>query len=275
MKRGRYIPLPNDQRLVCDIINLARKTPFAPVQVEVDLRELSRLRRRCTPRIAWPVIVMRAYALVSREIPELRQVYSPFPWPRIYQHDESVCLMAIYRQEGDQRCLRFARFCQPENHSLLQLQQQFDDLRKLPLSQLRSLRHQARFAALPFWIRRLGWKVLTHLMPASRARQMGTFGMSLSGVGRVKGTYHLSPATSTVGYDPLCRRGQAHLTLTFDHRILNGKPAQEVLEALVSMLKDRVRNELCMLAKQNPDNSEAAETVSGGAQGQTSVQRAA
>ncbi len=261
MRTGKYIPLPADRRLVCDVIEIARKMPTAPLSCEYDVTEIKRLRRLAPVKLSWQVIMMRAYALASRDIPELRQVYAPLPWPRIYQHSESVCMLTVAREHEGREALFFARFCQPENRSLVQLQESFDHYRRAPLSEIRQLKHQMRFARMPWLIRKLGWTVLTHLMPASRARQMGTFGLSLSSYRNVKGVCHLGPCTTTLGYDQLCRKGKAYATLTFDHRILDGKPAVDVLEHLGNVLKNQVTAEMRMLVKQNPDKGKEREQV--------------
>jgi len=253
-RRAFRIPLTNDRRLVCDIIDIARKIPTAPVHCEIDVTELKQLRRQTSEAISWQVIMMRAFALLSREMPKLRQLYAPWPRPHIYQHPESVCLLTVAREHQGQERLFFARFCQPENLSLIQLQAQFDHYRKAPINEIRQLKHQLRFARMPWLIRKIGWTLLTHVMPGSRARQMGTFGMSLSGFRQVRGSYHLSPCTSTLGYDQLCRKGKAYVTLTFDHRILDGKPAVDVLGRLADVLKNQVTAEFRMIATQKPES---------------------
>ena len=255
MKRGKYISLANDRRIICDLIGIANRMPTAPLQIEIDVTEIKRLRRLIQPRISWQVIMMRAYAQVARDIPQLRQIYVPFPWPRLYEHSENVCLLTISRNHCGRERLFFARFCQPENYRLPQLQQLFDDYRRKPIKEFRQLQHQIRFASMPWLVRKIGWTILTHILPASRARQMGTFGMSLSGFKEVLGTFHLGPCTTTLGFDQLCRKGKAYVTLTFDHRVLDGKPASDALHALANVLKNQVTTELQMIARNNPDTS--------------------
>lgn len=250
-KTGKRIRLSNDRRLVCDIIELARRMPTAPITRTLDVVELSALRRKARPRISWQLIMMRAYALVARDFPQLRQVYAPWPWPHIYEHPESVCMMTVDREiEGEHR-LFFARFCQPENYTLVQLQELFDYYRRRPITEIRHLAHQVQFASMPRWVRFFGWRLMTHLMPRSRAKQMGTFGMSLSGFRETKGVFHLGPTTTTLGYDQFCRDGKAFVTLTFDHRILDGKPAIDVLNGFDEVLHGQVKDELRMMIPSN------------------------
>ncbi len=215
----------------------------------MDLSELANWRRKARPYISWAVIKMRAYALVAREHPLLRRLYVPLPTPHYYEHPESIAMLAVNREVNGHSRLLIARFTQPENHSLVQLQSKYDDYRRLPLSELKQLRAQVRFSRMPAPLRKFSWHLMTGWMPRGRARMMGTFGMSPSGTRSIDGTWHLGPTTTTLGYDPYCVDGKARVTLTFDHRVLDGLPAATVLQTLGDVLKTQMRNELVMLAR--------------------------
>lgn len=247
MVRGKSIAMTHDRRLVCDLVEIARRMPIAPIERTLELSELARLRRRARPKISWQVLMMRAYALVARDNPLLRRVYVGWPREYYYEHPENVCLLTISREVEGENQLIFARFNQPENHSLAQLQEQFDNFRSLPLDQIKHFKHQVRFSKMPRFLRRIGWSLLMNWMPASRAKLMGTFGMSLSGLRDTYGTWHLGPGTTILGYDQFCADGFARLTLTFDHRVLDGKPAFDVLASLNSVLRGQMCNELKMM----------------------------
>ena len=257
VQKSHRLPLTNDRRLVCDLVAIAQKTPFAPISRTIDVSALQALRKKIRPRLPWQVILMRAYGMVSQQFPVLRQIYVPLPYPHIYQHHESVCLLTVGREYQGVNRLFFARFNQPENHSLASLLEQLEIYRRRPVEEIQQLRHQVRFAKFPWWIRQMGWKLMTHWMPKGRAKLMGTFGMSLSGFRDTKGLYHLGPCTTILGYDQFCPRGNAHITLTFDHRILDGKPAVDVMEALRVTLHGPILDELQRMAA-DPSPSPAA-----------------
>ncbi len=258
MARGKNIPMTGQRSIVCDLTDIARRAPLVPIQRKIDVSDLRDWRSRVRPRISWQVIMMRAYALTSMQNPVLRQSYVPFPWPHFYQHHESVCLLMVQRQvEGVDR-LMFARFARPEYYSLLQLQEIFNELRRRPIDQIRQLQHQVWFARLPWLIRKVAWRLMTDWLPARRATHMGTFGMSLSTLRGTHGTFHLGPCSTILGYDQLCRDGTARITLTFDHRILDGKPAMDALDSFRKHLQTTIRNELRDLAREqlSPDRHE-------------------
>ena len=79
MQERRRIPLSNERRLVNDLIAIARNTPFAPLSRTIDVTQLRTLRQKMRPRLPWQIILMRAYALVAKRHPELRQIYVPLP----------------------------------------------------------------------------------------------------------------------------------------------------------------------------------------------------
>lgn len=244
MAFGKRVPMTNDRRLICDIVYQARRMPLVPLEKTFDVSELSRLRRLVEPKISWAVIMMRAYGLVSAANPVLRRVYVPLPRQHFFEAPESVCMMTINRKVEGQEKLVFARFCRPELYSLQQLEEQFENYRKAPLESLKQVRHQFRFASMPWWIRKIGWGLMNTVMPRGRVRMTGTFGMSLSGLRDTVGTWHLGPCTTTLGYDQFCKNGKARITLTFDHRVLDGMPAFEILEEFEKTLKGQILCEL-------------------------------
>lgn len=241
---GRRIRLSNGRRLVDDVIRMANSIPLAGIAGDFETREVAMLRRRVRPRISWNVIFMKAYAQISRKLPELRQGYVGFPWGHLHEHHEPVCMMTIAREHQGEERLFFARFCKPDHFSLLELQAQYDRYRKAPIEEIKQFRHQIKFASTPALLRRFAWWSLFNLWPEKRATHMGTFGMSISGYNGAYGSKHLGPNTTTLGVDPFPRKGVSHLVLTFDHRVLDGTPATRVMTRLQRMVNSAIRREL-------------------------------
>ena len=244
MGKAKRIRMSNARRLVDDVIRVANGMPLASLVRELELQGLCELRRKVRPRISWNVLMMKAYGIVSAQMPELRRSYVALPRPHFYEHHKTVCMLTMSREyQGEQR-LFFARFGQPEEHSLVQLQERFDFLRKAPIEQIPQFKAQLRFAAAPWPIRRSIWWGMSHLWPAKRASHMGTFGMSLSGHKDSYGTQLLSPCTTSIGVDARPRKGISKLLLTFDHRVLDGVPATIVNEKLYFQLTRPITREL-------------------------------
>ena len=247
---GHRIRLSNGRRLVDDVIRFAEKMPLGAFVTELGLPELARLRKQVRPRISWTVLFMKAYALIANRHPELRSCYLRYPWPHLYVHDQNVCLLTVAREYRGETRLLFARFNQPENYSLIQLQQQYDYVREAPVDSIRQFQHQIRFAAFPHLFRQWVWRLMFHWFPSKRLNNFGTFGMSISGFGKSVGTKTLSPCTTTLGVDPISRAGQSKLLFTFDHRVLDGKPAIDLIDLLGRELRGRIVAEMQQILRQ-------------------------
>ena len=249
---GKRIALSNGRRLVDDVIRMANRTPLAAVSIDWQLQEIAKLRRLAKPRISWSVLVMKAYAAVADQMPMLRQGYVSFPWGHLYEHHQSVCMMTISRQYKGEERLLFARFNEPNNHRLVDLQKQYDYFRKAPIEDIKQFKHQIAFAKCPGVVRRFAWWTLFNVWPVKRAFHMGTFGMSISGHRGAYGSKHLGPNTTTIGVDPMPRKGISRAVLTFDHRVLDGSPATEVVLKVHHILNTAIRQELAKMAGVHP-----------------------
>lgn len=221
--------------------------PIAGLSGDFDAGDVAKLRRLTRPKISWNVIYMKAYAQVCRKNPELMRAYVGFPWGHLHEFHEPVCMMTIAREHLGEERLFFARFCRPDHFTLTELQEQYDHFRKTPIEEIKQFRHQIRFAKVPHLFRRLAWWSLFNLFPDKRAMHMGTFGMSISGYNGAYGSKHLGPNTTTLGVDPLPRKGVSRLVLTFDHRVMDGTPATRILLSLQKSLTTAIRRELATM----------------------------
>jgi hypothetical protein len=259
---GKRIKLSNGRRLVDDVIHMANKIPLAGMSATLDVTDIAKLRRMVRPKISWNVLFMKAYAQVAVKRPSLRQCYVSVPWGYLYQHDYSVCMMTIGRQWHGEERLLFARFNDPANETLLDLQAHYDVYRKDPVDSIKQFRHQITFAKTPSLVRKFAWWSLFNLWPQKRASHMGTFGMSFSGNKGAFGERHLGPNTTTIGIDPFPRKGQSRFLITFDHRVLDGNPVTELITETQKMLNRPIRRELAAMAGVDPVTFEKLDSQS-------------
>ena len=255
MKFRRWQTLSKGRTLVLDIVNIAQKMPIAPLMREFDLERIGQLRAQFRPRISWTVLFLKAYGIVSERNPILRQVYTPLPFPHIYTHPKNVALVTITRGVDGESRLYFARFHRPEERSLVQLQEQYEEFRRAPIDQLRQFKRQDLLSSMPWFVRKAVWFLLTHFWPSKRAANIGTYGLSLSGFRGNLGTFHLGPNTTTLGYELFPRKGRNRVILTFDHRILDGKPVSDILTDLQRAFANEIAQELeALVARANQNN---------------------
>ena len=245
---GRRLSFSNGRRLVDDVIRVSNRMPMAAFSSEWDVAQIAKLRRMAKPKISWNVLMMKAHAIVCTENAMLRRNYVRFPYAHLYEHHQNVCMMTIGRQHQGEERLFFARFNEPDNCTLVELQELYDTYRKDPIEDIKQYRHQITFAKFPSPVRRFAWWALFNLWPQKRASHMGTFGMSISGHRGALGSQHLGCNTTIIGVDPNPRKGVAKMLLTFDHQIIDGVPATETLYRGQRMLATAVAKELADMA---------------------------
>lgn len=250
---GKRVKLSNGRRLVNDVIEMSIQMPLATVAGTYEAPLTAKFRRRTRPKIGWNILYMKAYASVCQKNPTLRQSYVRFPWGHLYQHDYNVCLMTVAREYQGEERLFFARFNRPDDESLEDLQLLYDHYRQSPIEEIKQFRHQIKFAKLPRLVRRFGWWALFNIWPQKRASHMGTFGMTLSGYRGAYGSGMLGPNTTTLGVDPLPRKGTSKILLSFDHRVIDGTPACKTLQQLNHILNTAIREELADMIRVHPE----------------------
>lgn len=244
--QGRRRSLGRSRALVLDLLRLSQRVPTFPVEREMDLADLAALRSAGLPRISWVALFAKALALVAEEVPELRRSYLAWPWPHLYEHEQSVAMVAVNREyEGEDR-LFWLRLLSPETTPLVHLHKQLERAQTEDVKQI--YRQQLQFSAVPTLLRRLIWWGRMNLSPARRARWLGTFGLSVLAS---QGCYNRCPPhflTSCLTYAPLNEQGRMPVTLVCDHRVLDGVTAAKGLQLMEEKLRGVIADELRRLS---------------------------
>jgi len=190
-------------------------------------------------------LFIKAFALVACRRRELRQSYATFPWPHIQQFTGSVGMLATEREHRGERWLFWSRFAAPDQRSLVELQQALDQYQTAPVEQI--FRQQWRLSGLPTPLRRGLWWWTLNCAGAKRAKRVGTFFLStLAG----KGVEIQDPPaflTSNLTYGPLDRDQTCRVTLSYDHRLMDGSLAADCLIELEQTLCGPIAEELARI----------------------------
>ncbi|MBX3419007.1 MAG: hypothetical protein KF851_15490 [Pirellulaceae bacterium] len=240
-RRKRLSP---GRRLISDISEMALQVPLAGTTAKIDVTEVAAVRKQIRPRIAWNVLFLKAYAIVALSRPELRQRYIRWPWPHLYEHPNNVAMLTVSREYNGEERLFFGRFNVPEECTLLELQERYDEYREQPVESIKQFRHQIKFSHAPRLLRKFAWFLMREVWTRKAASHMGTFGMSISCFKDVHGNCHVSPMTTTLGVDVVSKNGISETLLTFDHRVLDGQPIIEILQELGRILRGPILDEL-------------------------------
>ena len=80
--------------------------------------------------------------------------------------------------------------------------------------------------------------------------------MTISGYRGAYGAQMLGPNTTTLGVDPLPRKGASKTLLSFDHRVIDGSPACKFLAQINHILNTAIREELADIIRVHPETGE-------------------
>ncbi|PRY32621.1 hypothetical protein [Umezawaea tangerina] len=227
-----------------DLLHHSRKVPSVPMQRRMRLGDVVAARTAMPDRVSWCAIFVKAYALVSSRHPELRRAYFSFPWPHLYEHQETAASFSVERTYHGEDAVFFSRIVHPEALSVRQVDAIIRRHKTAPLGTLRSFRRILGLSGLPFPVRRLVWWLAVQARGPWRARFLGTFAASITASEGGASLHQLSPLTTTLNYGQLEPDGTLDVRLTYDHRVLDGSTVARALVALEDVLRGEILAEL-------------------------------
>jgi hypothetical protein len=241
MLGGRTIRLSLPRRLVCDLVHFAHKVPTVPVQRQINVGALAGLRSQLqAPRPSWCTLFTKAYGIVSAEVPELRRSYLPFPWARLYEHDQNIASVALERQYQGENGVFFAHFYGPEKLSLPALEQELRRFKEAPIEEIPDFRSNLFISRLPKPIRRFAWWYITHFRGYRKATWLGTYAVSVySGLG-AESLHPLTPVTTILNYGLIAENGDVTARIVYDHRVMDGATIARALARLEKVMNDEL-----------------------------------
>lgn len=208
----------------------------------MNLGPLDEARKASKSRVSWPVLFLKAYSLMARDVPVFRQTWMRFPWSNIYQHDTSVGMLAVQREYGGEPWLFWGRFESPETKPLVDLQKTLNWYQEQPVE--RVFRRFVLLSAIPNPLRRFIWWCNMQLSGALRAREVGTFFLStLAGRGAM---IDCPPSfqTGVLTYGPIDSQGHSRVTVAYDHRLMDGQLVADALSRIEEILSGPLSEEL-------------------------------
>lgn len=239
--------VPPDRRVIVDLMHLQKKFPMVAQERICDFSLLREVRDNSKLRIGWSVIFIKAFGIVAREFPQLRQTYMGGFKPSIYQHDCSIASLAIQREYNGAPWLFFARFYAPENETLMSLQDRLKNFISGPVKE--AFGDQMRVASYPWPIRKLIWWTRMSFSGYKRVKRLGTFGLTTLAGQNTTIQKPLSPLPFILTYGPFDERNRITLNLSYDHRLLDGALVATVMERIENVLTVNMSKELNSLPR--------------------------
>src|SRR5262249_39706689 len=137
---------------------------------------------------------------------------------------------------GDEDAVLFIQIRGPEHHTAAQLDGYLRECKELPVESVGTFRRTLRVSRLPRPLRRLLWWIGLNVSGYKRARNWGTFGVSVySGLG-AESLHPLSPLTTALNYGVIADDGTLDVRIIYDHRVLDGSTVARALADLEEVL---------------------------------------
>ncbi|MFM8271977.1 MAG: hypothetical protein ACKODX_06530 [Gemmata sp.] len=255
---GHRLGLSVPRRLVCDLLHASRHAPVVTFERTMDLSAVVAARKGLARPPAWVLLFTKAFGAVAARHPELRRAYLPLPWPHLWQADENVASVAVEREYRGEPGVFFGFVRSPERLPLADLAARLDEWKTAPVDEVAPFRRAIRFTRLPLPARRALWKYATAWSGKIKARNFGTFGISLTGAGGAAALNLIGPLACALNTGVVQDDGTVPVRLHFDHRVLDGMPAARALAELEEALRTSIVAELNQLAEVPPCGAHAA-----------------
>ncbi len=242
--KGQSRPLSLPRRLVMDLLHFARNVPLIPMERTMRLQPLVLARRRATPYLGWCALFTKAFAINSARRPELRDSYLPYPWPRLYRHDDSIATIIVERQLDGENVLLPYYMRNADQQTLPDIQVQLNHAKTAPFESINSFHRTLLMGRYPGFIRRSICKLVLNWWGRKRAKRFGTFAVSATAAMGAGQLAVISPTTCTLHYGLLEADGSLPVRITFDHRVLDGADVARVLAELEGVLLEEILPEV-------------------------------
>jgi hypothetical protein len=243
-KVGRLLAISLPRRIICDLVHFAKKVPTVPVQRHMNLAPLMKARAQAFPRPSWCALFTKAYTMVAANRPELRRAYMSIPWAHFYEHPTSIASVAIERRWRDEDAVFFLQIRGAENHTPSQLDDYLQECKVRPIERIGIFRRSLRLARFPGFIRRFCWWLGLNLSGYYRARNWGTFAVTVYSSLGAESLHPLSPLTTLLNYGVIADDGAVDVRIIYDHRVLDGATVARALADLEKTLNGPITQSL-------------------------------
>ena len=239
----RWVSLTLPRRIIADLCHFSLSNPRGVICRKINIAKLVAARGELDARPAWPVLFMKAFALVAQEMPELRRSYVKLPVPHFHESAISVASLVIERDHEGEAALFLARIKQPEFLPVTELDAVLKSYKSLPVGEVRDFRRALMVARLPLLLRRLIWWLGLNI-GRQRAGNYGTFAISVLASQGAEIVYAVSLWTTLLSYGVIGRDGDTDVTISFDHRVMDGALIAGALQRIETVMNDQLAKEL-------------------------------
>jgi len=245
---GRTLSLSPSRRILGDLLRLARRIPAVPIERTMHLSALAAALRSAAAHPSWPALMVKAFGLVSAHNPLLRRCYVPWPRPHLHESPVGVASVPVSRIHEGEETLFYVQLSQPEAIPLREIDAVLRRHRDESAEELAAFRRVEWWARWPGFARRLIWRVGLGWSGRFHTAMFGTFVLSpFAGLG-VDSVHPLSMLAPTLNHGPVAEDGTIEMRLVYDHRVMDGVGAAQVLTQIERALNGAIAEEVRRLA---------------------------
>ncbi|MFD7921935.1 2-oxo acid dehydrogenase subunit E2 [Streptomyces sp. NPDC059740] len=244
------VPLPRRRRHTLHFLSYARAQAPVHLDTEVDMTAVAAHRtaaRSAGRRYSWTTYLLHCAGRVLADHPEANAVLTGRVLPRITRGESVDAKIALDRRLDGHRVVLSAVLPDVQHAGLDALQAQVDGLREGDPHTMPEFAGTRLLHRLPLPLGAAAFRAALR-SPAGRRRRMGTFALSSLGHTAVDGFHSAGGTTVTLNTGRVSERvvvrGGApaiapvmRLDLTFDHRVIDGAEAAEVLTGIRDALE--------------------------------------
>jgi len=242
--------LPAQRRGTFVFLGHAHKVAHVYLDVEVDASKLRQARINSSSKISYTSFVVKAAADVLAAHTDVQwMLHGGALGPRLSRIEPVHAKVLFDKTVDGQRCVVAATVLDAARRSVIEIQQDIDTYRSAEVASSGPLRQVHLLNRLPLpAIRLLYW--LARRSPRKRAEVQGTF--SVTSVGHTPLRSILPMISGTAGFGigravdkPVVRNGEIRvapvltLSLSFDHRVIDGALAADILAAVAHRLESQ------------------------------------
>ncbi len=233
------LPFPRARRQTYAFLEDARRTCHVYLMTDVDATRLKAARADSDGTLSYVSFVVKAAADVVTKYPDTRAVLRDGLRPKLAVIEEVHAKVLFDKTVDGQRCVVSGIVTSAQSHSVFEIQDTIDTYKNAAVDEYGPFRQLCRIQRLPLPVLRMVYRVLLR-NPVRRSALQGTFAVTSIGHEQVRTIFPMisGPLGFGIGHiadAPIVRDDRLTiapvftLSLTFDHRVLDGAMASEVL----------------------------------------------
>jgi pyruvate/2-oxoglutarate dehydrogenase complex dihydrolipoamide acyltransferase (E2) component len=242
--KGKSLSISPYRRAVAELMHFSQQVPAVTAERRMDLSALAAARAAAPNKPTWTVLFSKAFAMLGRDHPVVRQSFLKCPWTRLYEHPYSIAAVNIERRLPTEDIVIFCLIHRPESRPLAEMDAMVRHHRDTPVEQLRCYQRSEGMGKIPWPFRRHVWWSAVNMFGRRRAHNFGTFSVS-SIASQGAGLLTVVPLlTSAIHYGMFEANNILPMRMTFDHRVMDGARVARILVDFEQVLNRELVNEL-------------------------------